>query len=70
MRKCYRNISRYISTPKYTVYSYLNLIILDNYIDGESLMSLISDIEEFKYLVPQSGLRMKIKKIVQEVFYS
>lgn len=40
---------------------------LDNSIDGESLVSLIADIEEFKFLVSESAWRMKIKKIVRQV---
>ena len=41
--------------------------LLENYIDGESLLSLMSDIDEFEHLVPQSGLRMRIKRIVLKV---
>jgi hypothetical protein len=41
-------------------------IFSENDIDGESVVSLLSDIEEFAYLVPQSGTRMKIKKIIKQ----
>lgn len=36
----------------------------DNFIDGESLLTLIDDLDEFKLMVPQSGLRMKLKKLL------
>uniref|UniRef100_A0A1X7TSD2 Uncharacterized protein n=1 Tax=Amphimedon queenslandica TaxID=400682 RepID=A0A1X7TSD2_AMPQE len=41
--------------------------LFENYIDGQSLLSLVADLDEFQHLVPQSALRMKIKKIVQEL---
>ena len=41
--------------------------ILENYIDGQSLLSLVADLEEFEHLVPQSALRMRVKKIVHEL---
>lgn len=37
-----------------------------NYIDGQSLMILRNDIEEFRLLIPQSGLRIKIKSSIEE----
>lgn len=37
---------------------------LDNYIDGAALAALPYDIDEFKMLVPQCGIRMKIKMII------
>ena len=39
---------------------------LENYIDGQTLAALPYDIEEFKVLVPQCGIRMKIKTIISK----
>ena len=46
---------------------YTTVTFVENGIDGELLLSLIGDLEEFKYLVPLSSTRMKIKRIVNEV---
>ena len=46
---------------------YTMVTFVENGIDGELLLSLIGDLEEFKYLVPLSSTRMKIKLIVNEV---
>ena len=46
---------------------YTTVTFVENGIDGELLLSFIGDLEEFKYLVPLSSTRMKIKLIVNEV---
>jgi len=43
---------------------------IDNYIDGTALVSLQKDFEEIKSLVPQSGLRMRIKAIINSAYES
>ena len=39
---------------------YCNLLA-ENFIDGRALLMLPKDYEEFCHLVPQSGIRMKLK---------
>ena len=36
----------------------------ENDIDGDTLLFLIKDFEEFRHLMPQSGVRIKVKNIV------
>jgi hypothetical protein len=40
--------------------------MIENSIDGMSLLSLVNDFTEFKYLVPQSGHRLLIKSIIRK----
>ena len=40
--------------------------VLENEIDGETLLMLIDDLEEFSLLVPKAVSRLKLKKIVRE----
>ena len=41
-------------------------VYTDNCIDGVALAALPEDIEEFKTLVPQSGLRIKLKLVIKK----
>ena len=36
-------------------------------IDGPTLMALPKDFQEFQYMLPLSGLRMKLKRLLEEV---
>ena len=38
----------------------------ENCIDGVALAALPEDIEEFKTLVPQSGLRIRLKSVIKK----
>ena len=40
---------------------------LENYIDGTALLALPGDFEEFQHLVPQSGLRMRLKAAIDKL---
>ena len=44
---------------------YNNYIFTENHIDGIALVALPEDFEEFKHLVPSSGLRMCIKALIR-----
>ena len=44
---------------------YINYIFTENHIDGIALVALPEDFEEFKHLVPSSGLRMRIKALIR-----
>ena len=44
-----------------------NVPRLENAIDGFALLQLVGDLEEFKQLVPQAGIRLKIKSIIRKV---
>ena len=39
------------------------------FITNHSMLMLLEDFEEFKSLVPQAGLRVKIKDLIQNVKY-
>ena len=41
-------------------------MLIENSIDGPLLISLVNDFNEFHFLVKLSGLRMKLKKLVEE----
>ena len=41
-------------------------MLIENSIDGPLLISLVYDFNEFHFLVKLSGLRMKMKKLVEE----
>ena len=41
------------------------LLATENLVDGETLFMLKSNFDEFKHLVPQSGLRIKIKSLIE-----
>ena len=45
--------------------TYNNYIFTENHIDGIALVALPEDFEEFKHLVPSSGLRMRIKALIR-----
>ena len=47
------------------VYICNNFIFTENHIDGTALVTLPEDFEEFKLLLPSSGLRMCIKTIIR-----
>ena len=53
-----------------SVFSKFKLIrsfsLLDNDIDGSSLLLLRDDVDEFKAVVPKSGHRLLIKRIIKE----
>ena len=40
------------------------ILFSDNYIDGIALLELKEDFTEFKQMVPQSGLHLKLKGII------
>jgi len=40
------------------------LLVSDNYIDVAALIGLQEDFTEFKQMVPQSGLRLKLKGLI------
>ena len=42
------------------------MLTLENSIDGPLLINLVNDFNEFHFLVKLSGLRMKLKKLVEE----
>lgn len=44
----------------------LFLLVSDNYIDGAALIGLQEDFTEFKQMVPQSGLRLKLKGLISK----
>ena len=45
---------------------YVIYIHTENCIDGVALAALSEDIEEFKTLVPQSGLRIRLKSVIKK----
>ena len=47
----------------YNVYVFLT----DNHIDGVALFALPEDFEEFKCVVPQSGLRLRLKTLLRNL---
>ena len=44
----------------------INFLLTENCIDGTALAALPEDIEEFKILIPQSGLRIRLKAIIKK----
>ena len=44
----------------------IDVIFTENCIDGAALAALPEDIEEFKILVPQSGLRIRLKSVIKK----
>ena len=44
------------------------ICLLYNGIDGSTLVDLVKDIEEFNAVLPKSGHRLKVKKVVSEHF--
>jgi hypothetical protein len=42
------------------------VIILENYVDGEAILHMAEDFNEFQLMVPQAGLRIKLKKMIAE----
>lgn len=41
-----------------------SVLVSDNYIDGAALIGLQEEFTEFKQMVPQSGLRLKLKGLI------
>jgi hypothetical protein len=41
-------------------------LFTENEIDGSTLMDLTIDIEEFKAVLPKSGHRLKVKKVINQ----
>ena len=67
--KIYNNYCYVMSnTMNYTITINIKIITccgcLENYVDGYLLTMLPNDFEEFKTLVPQAGLRMRLKEII------
>ena len=42
------------------------LFATGNFIDGDALLMLPNDFDEFCHLVPQGGIRMKLKAVVEK----
>ena len=51
-----------------TIVLVICLLYIENGIDGSTLVHLVKDIEEFKAVLPKSGHRLKVKKVVSEHF--
>ena len=49
---------------RYVFYSAYNVA---NFIDGAALAVLPEDFTEFSHLVPQSGLRIKLKAVIERL---
>ena len=43
------------------------ILFIENYIDGSTIYNLVEDFKEFQQLVPQAGLRLKLKNLVESV---
>ena len=43
----------------------INFLLAENCIDGTALAALPEDSEEFKILIPQSGLRIQLKAVIK-----
>ena len=43
-----------------------NYIFIENHTDGNALVALPEDFEEFKHLIPLSGLRMRVKALIRD----
>ena len=50
---------------KKDVFSFYSAYIVANFIDGAALAVLPGDFTEFSHLVPQSGLRIKLKAVLE-----
>ena len=54
------------------MYGKLKIILcmsLENCIDGPALAMLPQDFEEFSHLIPQSGIRIKLKGLIRKYSY-
>ena len=51
-------------------FSFYVLFLLENYIDGATLAILPEDFVEFSHLVPQSGLRIRLKAAIEKLMCS
>ena len=60
--------NRYSQLKCTRLFNLSNDKFLDNYIDGSALAALPDDLDEFKLLVPQSGMRIKLKSIISKYF--
>ena len=56
----------------YCIYKFVHMYICihdnyftENHIDGIALVALPEDFEEFKHLIPSTGLRMRIKALIR-----
>ena len=56
----------YCRCVNYNVYAFLT----DSHIDGVALFALLEDFKEFKCVVPQSGLRLRLKTLLQNLLQS
>ena len=45
-------------------------LFIENYIDGAALAVLPEDFLEFSHLVPQSGMRIKLKAAIEKLMHS
>ena len=52
------------------MFSFYSAYIVANFIDGEALAALPDDFTEFSHLVPQSGLRIKLKAAIEKIMAS
>ena len=55
--------ARLLATQLHVV---VNTSFLENEIDGEALLMLIQDLEEFSLVVPKAVSRLKLKQLVKE----
>jgi hypothetical protein len=44
----------------------LFIYFTENEIDGSTLLELTNDVDEFKAVLPKSGHRLKVKKIIKD----
>ena len=61
--------TRAVYLDKHCVKNCVCIIIhyyLENYIDGPALAMLPQDFEEFCHLIPQSGIRIKLKGLIRK----
>ena len=55
---------------KKDVFLFYSAYIVANFIDGAALAVLPDDFTEFSHLVPQSGLRIKLKAVIEKLMTS
>ena len=52
------------------VFHLLVYTCIENEVDGQALEQLIKDVQEFCLLIPQAGLRLKVKSVIKKVFFA
>ena len=52
------------------MFSFYSAYTVANFIDGEAFAALPDDFTEFLHLVPQSGLRIKLKAAIEKLMTS